>query len=180
MNARGNITGIQKNINNEWLVSLRLHHADEEPLNQLSSEPVLDISIDKPKKRRSLNANALLWKCLGDIAADRRADKWEIYLEMLKRYGQYTYIVIKPKAYPMLKRQWRECEQIGEIDIHGERAIQCLCYYGSSTYDSKEFSVLLDGVISEMKELGLETPMPEIVRSAIEEWEKRKMGEGKR
>ena len=33
-----------------------------------------------------------------------------------------------------------------------------ICYFGTSTYNSKELSVLLDGIISEMKEMGLETP----------------------
>ena len=47
-----------------------------------------------------------------------------------------------------------------------------LCYYGSSTYDTKEFSVLLDGIIEDMKDLGLQPPMPREVRAALEEWER--------
>ena len=47
-----------------------------------------------------------------------------------------------------------------------------LCYFGSSTLDSKEFSVLLDGVISEMKEMGLEIPMQSDLKRVIEEYEK--------
>ena len=49
-----------------------------------------------------------------------------------------------------------------------------LCYFGSSTLDSKEFSVLLDGVISEMKEMGLETPTSKEMQRAIERWEKQR------
>ena len=132
----------------------------------------LDISAKKHREKRSLNANGLLWKCIGDIAEALRADKWEVYLTMLKRYGKFTYIVVKEKAVDAVKAQWRECEVIGEITVNGQKAVQMLCYFGSSTLDSKEFSVLLDGVISEMKEMGLETPMQSDLKRVIEEYEK--------
>jgi hypothetical protein len=47
-----------------------------------------------------------------------------------------------------------------------------LCYFGSSTYDSKEFSILLNGVISEMEEMGLATPKSEEVERMLIQWEK--------
>jgi len=122
------------------------------------------------RKRRSLNANALLWKCLGDMAAVLRCDKWDVYLMMLKRYGKFTYICVMPEAVESVKKQWRECEELGKLTINGHEAVQMLCYFGSSTYDSKEFSVLLDGVISEMKEMGLETPMDEEIQRSLERW----------
>lgn len=132
--------------------------------------------IKEHKERRSLNANALLWKCLGEMASALRTDKWDVYLKMLKRYGQYTYICVKPKAVEAVKKQWRESEEIGHIDINGQDSVQMLCYYGSSTYDSKEFSILIDGVISEMKELGLDTPEQKELDRAIENW-REKSGE---
>ena len=59
------------------------------------------------------------------------------------------------------------------IKINGRDAIQLLCYYGSSTYDTKQFSALLDGVISEMQEIGLEMPTSEEMRHCLEEWERK-------
>ena len=132
-----------------------------------------ELEIAKIKKNRSLNANALLWACLQEIANALRADKWDIYLKMLKRYGQFDYAIIKPKAVETFKKQWRECEEIGPIHVNEkEVGIQMLCYYGSSTYDSREFSILLDGVISEMKEMGLETPEDEVMKEALRNWQK--------
>ncbi len=141
-------------------------------LIELSSAEKLSIKAVKFRQKRSLDANALLWVCLGQIAAALRADKWDIYLQMLKRYGKYTYICVKPGVVEAVKQQWRECEVIGEVDINGQKATQMLCYFGSSTYNTQEFSVLLDGVISEMKEMNLETPTSEEMRRAIEQWEK--------
>lgn len=129
--------------------------------------------ITEHREKRSKDANALLWACLGELAGALRSDKWEVYLQMLKRYGKYTYICVKPHVVDAVKKQWRECEEIGTITIEGQEAVQMLCYFGSSTYDSKEFSVLLDGVISEMKEMGLDTPADKELERAINQMEKR-------
>lgn len=146
---------------------------DINSLEILRRSGLLDIEIEKHRERRSTDANALLWACLGSIAAAIQSDKWSVYLQMLKRYGKYTYIVVREQAVEGVKRQWRECEVIGEIEINGEKAVQMLCYFGSSLYNTKEFSVLLDGVISEMREMGLETPADQDVRASLEELEKR-------
>lgn len=133
-------------------------------------EQTLDITAKRHRNRRSKNANALLWSCIGKIAAAVLADKWDVYLKMLKRYGEFTYVCVKPNAVEMLKRQWRECEELGPIMVNGTPAVQMLCYYGSSTYNTKQFTVLLDGVISEMEEMGLETPSQEELKRSIEAW----------
>lgn len=132
----------------------------------------LSIEAKQYRAKRSLDANALLWVCLSEIAVALRTDKWDVYLTMLKRYGKYTYICVKPNIVDAVKAQWRECEEIGSININGQEAVQLLCYFGSSTYDTKEMSVLIDGVISEMKEMGLQAPESKEVRRAMEEYEK--------
>ena len=166
-------TGRLKSITKDWqtdklIVSFEI---DSRTIDADSLQNVtLDIIAKKQRKHRSLNANALLWSCLGKIAGVLKTDKWSVYLQMLKDYGEYTYVCVKPQAVEMLKRQWRECEELGPIMVNGTPAVQMLCYYGSSTYDSKQFSRLLDGVISEMAGMGLETPSQEELRRVAEEW----------
>lgn len=129
--------------------------------------------IEEHKEKRSLNANALLWKCLGDIANAIHSDKWEVYLQMLKRYGTYTYICVKPKSLEAVKKQWREVEEVGRVNINGQESIQLLCYFGSSTMNSKEFSNLLTGVISELEEMGLPSPAEEELDRVIKQLERK-------
>lgn len=136
----------------------------------------LSLEIKRYRRKRSLDANGLLWHCLDEIAKHIHTDKWSVYLKMLRRYGVFTYIVVKKSAVEKMMEQWRECEIVGEIDINGESAVQLLCYFGSSTYDTSEFSRLLDGVISEMKEMGIQTPTSKEMRRSLDEWEKLKNG----
>ena len=176
-------TGKVQNIVKDWNTGqFHITFTVNEPsaINQVDSIrecEKLSIEAKKWRKKRSLDANALLWLCLGRIADALNADKWDVYLRMLKRYGKYTYICVKPGVVEAVKQQWRECEVIGEVNINGQDAVQMLCYFGSSTYDTKEFSTLLDGVISEMKEMGgVEVPTSEEMRRAIEIWEQQKNG----
>lgn len=170
-------TGMLKDVSldfksEKYIVSFVIN----EPVTQEMLEPLQDsklsINVKKYRKHRSLDANRLLWACLGEIASTLRTDKWEVYLLMLKRYGKFTYICVKPNMVDAMKAQWRESEVIGEVDINGQKAVQLLCYFGSSTYNTQEFSVLLDGVVSEMVELGLQPPMSQDMKRALDQWEK--------
>lgn len=143
-------------------------------LNKFSqrSDDLLSITVKKHRKKRSLDANAMLWSCINKIAGKTGRDSWDVYLMMLERYGQFTYIKVREDAVERIKSQWRECREVGFEEFRdGARYIEMLCYYGSSTYDSKEFSILLDGVIDSMKDLGLQIPATKDVQRSIEAWE---------
>lgn len=141
-------------------------------LDEIQNADKLSIKAVKFRKKRSLDANALLWLCLGRMAEVLSTDKWSVYLQMLKKYGQYTFVCVKPSVVDAVKQMWRESEEIGEVNINGQKSVQLLCYFGSSTYNTKEFSVLLEGVKNEMQEIGLQPPSSQEMRLALERWEK--------
>ena len=174
MDVIGRFTGITRNLaTNKVNISFEVEDGEAVEGYALLKDERVSFTAKKWRAKRSLDANGLLWKCLGEIAAALHADKWDIYLKMLKRYGVYTYVIVKPNAVEAMKRQWRECEVVGESNINGTEAVQMLCYFGSSTYDSKEFSTLLEGVISEMKEIGIPVPPSKEMLRAIEQLEAR-------
>ena len=121
----------------------------------------LRVKIQPWKESRSDRANRLLWACIGEIAKATRTDKWDVYLDALKHYGKYTYVCVRPDAVEALKKQWRECEVLGDININGDRATQVLCYYGSHLYDTEEMAYLIDGVMQEMRNIDLPVPLTE-------------------
>lgn len=121
---------------------------------------------------RSLNSNGLLWACIGEIAAEVGADRYTVYRTLIRRYGKSAYICVKPEAVQDLLSQWRDCEEIGSVVIGNEEYREVLCYYGSSTYNVREFTALLNGTISEMEDLEIEVPSADRIEEAIAEWSK--------
>lgn len=130
----------------------------------------LTVTLKPYKRKRSKDANAMLWACIGEIAKAVNEDPWKVYLRLLKRYGKFTYIVVKENVVDAVKAQWRETEVVGQAEIGGQKAVQMICFFGSHTYDTAEFSKLLDGTISEMREMGLETPPSKEMQRALEVW----------
>ena len=173
MEFTGQIKGISNDfVSGETLITFSVNEntAVLPEYEKLKNCKKLRIKAVQYREKRSLDANAYLWVLLQKLAEVLRTDKWSVYLQMLKRYGQFTYIVVKPGAVEAVKKQWRECEEIGEIDVNGTKGVQMLCYYGSSTYDTKEMSVLIDGVVSECQELGIETLPPAELQRIKEQW----------
>lgn len=124
---------------------------------QLKEMAELSVEVKKYRKQRSINANAYMWKLLYEIGAVVNRSKDDIYIEMLERYGKFTHIIVKENAVDKFKLQWKYVKELGNMEINGTKGVQFQCYFGSSTYDSKEFSVLLDGIINEAKDLDIET-----------------------
>ena len=135
-------------------------------------DKLLNIEMKKFTMKRSLNSNAYAWVLIAKMAAALNRDKWEIYIEMLGQYGVFTHLVVDEVAIPKIKQQWREIKELGPIRVGGKTGIQLQCYFGSSTFDNQEMAVFIDGLISEARELKIETlPEHEVARMK-EEWDK--------
>ena len=157
---KGQATAIRTQFDSSMRTELVLSMTSRECLNQLDAlktDKLLDVEIKIHRDKRSLAANGLMWSVLQEMAEVLHSTKEEMYLQMLKRYGgKFTYIVVQPEAVETLKSIWREVEEVGKGEINGKECIQLLCYYGSSFYDTREFSVLLNGIVSDAKEIGIE------------------------
>ena len=143
--------------------------ADVNGLNKMFHEK-LAVKVVKHRQKRSLDANAYLWVLLFKMADVLKTDKWEVYLEVLSRYGVFTHIIVKPNMVDKVKEEWRAVKELGEVTVNGKTGIQLQCYFGSSTYDTKEMATLIDGVVSEAKEMDIETLPPEELERMKQEW----------
>ncbi len=128
------------------------------------------VDIKEYREKRSLNANAYMWLLLEEMAALMNASKDEVYLVMLERYGVFTHIVVKTAAKDMFMREYKLCKDLGEITVNGTTGHQFQVYFGSSTYDTKQMARLLDGIVSECKEMDIETRTPEELSRLKSEW----------
>lgn len=120
--------------------------------------------IEEHHEKRSLTANSYAWKLITMIADALRADKNDVYIEMLKRYGQSAVVAVKEDIKPAGFFKYFEIL----TTRNGYNHIKV--YKGSSEYDSREMAVLIDGIISEAKEMGIETLPPKEVERLKEMW----------
>ena len=137
------------------------------------------ISIDIKREKRSVDANAYMWVLLDKLANKLSNDGVVYTSEMLYKHaihmtGRPTYLPIRKDAVEAFKRQWR-MDRVGRIaEVMGESKIPgyvvVAAYQGSSEYDSKEMSRLIDFIVEECKEQGIETQSPEYINRLLTEW----------
>lgn len=114
--------------------------------------------IKEKKKKRSLTANSYYWSLLNQLASVMRMDNQECHFLMLQRYGQYEVISVRSDID--LQGYFKYYKEIGHGTVQGKDFCHYKIYKGSSQMDSKEFSILLDGVRSECEEVGIPTLTP--------------------
>lgn len=170
-------TGVIKSINNNFItkeVSITFSVNETSHIlpeyDRLKDVKKLKITAVKFKEKRSLDANAYMWVLLQKMAEVLKTTKDDLYLDMLDRYGVFTHIIAKPHVVDRVISEWRTVRNLGEVRVNGQEGIQLQCYFGSSAYDTKEMSKLIDGIVSECKELDIETLSPEELRIMKERW----------
>ena len=122
----------------------------------------LSIEAKKYRAKRSLDSNAYAWVLMQKIAEALHTDKENVYLQCLQKYSRaFTHVIVKENAVARMKELYRTCVDLGEVTVNGQTGHQLQVYYGSSSFDSKEMSVFIDGIVSECKELDIETLPPD-------------------
>lgn len=133
----------------------------------------LSIKAVKYRNKRSLDSNAYAWVLMQKIAEAVNSDRWSVYLEMLKKYSrEFTFVICKEHAVDRLKELYRTCIDLGEVNVNGQEGHQIQVFFGSSTFDTKAMSVFIDGIVSECKELGIETIPPDELERMKAAWGK--------
>ena len=128
----------------------------------------LSIKIDKYREKRSLNANALCWKVCAEIANVLRSDKDSVYLEMLKRYGQSEIVSVLSTVD--VSGYFKYYDTFGTGYVKGKEFTHYKIYKGSSEYDTREMSILLDGIIDEAKGMGIDVMSESELALIKNEW----------
>ncbi len=128
----------------------------KEIINYLLDKPDDKLyEIKKHRRKRSLNANSYMWELVSKIAEVLHSTKEEIYLEELKRYGQSLIIPVAENSEP--DGYFKYYEFLSKRKLNGAIVDFYKVYKGSSEYDTKEMSILIDGVVSDCRDLDIET-----------------------
>jgi hypothetical protein len=155
---------IARQFSGDYEVTLIVPKQEESNMEQLNEllndEKLKECKITHKKKKRSLDANAYAWKLITEIANVLRASKDEIYVNMLKKYGQSSVVSVIDEAVPIFLKSIKYWEEFGHGITNGKNFTHVKVFVGSSDYDTKEMAILIDGIVSECKELKISTLTP--------------------
>lgn len=140
----------------------------------LSIKGDLSLDVKKYRKQRSMDANAYMWVLCDKIAAELRTTKEMVYRNIIRRVGVFDSIAVREKAVDPLMMAWESrgigwvAEVMRDSTVKGCKVVTL--YYGSSCYDSEQFSRLLDEIISDAKEIGIDTATPDEIALMKARW----------
>ena len=99
--------------------------------------------------------------------------KEKVYQDAILQIGSFEPMIVEEKAFENFKRIW-EKQGLGFLIQEVSRKNKCVkafCYYGSSTYNTKEMSLLIDLLIELAKTLNLETKTQAEIDSLLKSWD---------
>jgi hypothetical protein len=138
-------------------------------------DKLYDAELKIHRERRSLEANSYLWILCEKIAETvRDITKEDVYREAVKCAGKFDFVLIADEAAETFLHNWnnRGLGWIAErTDYQRNEFTQIICYYGSSVYDTKSMSVLLEYIVDQAKELDIETRTPDEIAKMEALWE---------
>lgn len=149
--------------------------------DELNSFPALDIELKKHRKRRSLSANAYMWVLCGKLAEKIGCTNVDVYRQHILNIGIYTTAEISEKAAKTVMRAWISKGKgwlAERLDGGAQEGYELIAlYYGSSVYNSKQMSRLLDSVIEDCKEQGIQTLTPNEIARMKATWKAERLDE---
>lgn len=161
MQAR--IVDFCRSLNGKQRLTLELGADFRADYDRLHDQDV-EVTVKKYRPKRSLDANAYAWVLIDKIAERMRLPKLEVYQDHIRTIGGVSEtLCIQDKAVEKFTQAWEKhglgwCAEIFPSRIAG--CTNVTVYYGSSTYDTKQMSALIDSLVQSCKILGIET-MPE-------------------
>ena len=135
-------------------------------MHKYDGKPVT-VEIKTKREGRSLDANAYCFLLCDKIAATKGllVKKTDVYKQAIRDYGVTTILPVETAKLGAILRTWDSRGLGNDHDILGpskfEGYTNVRLYVGSSQYNSEEFSILLDGIIADAQELGIQTETPE-------------------
>lgn len=134
-----------------------------------------DLEVKEHRKKRSLDSNAYAWTLINKLADVMRIPPTEVYRQAIQDIsGNSEIIPIKQDAVEQFKQAWSHngigwlCRDMGKSKIPGYWNL--MVYYGSSVYNAKQMSDLIDHLVQDCKALEIETLPPEKLSLLMEEW----------
>lgn len=158
-----------------WLLTIRTNENVGGLFDELH-ECDVDVTVKKYRKKRSLDANAYFWVLANRLAEKLRIDANGIYRSYVPDIGgSYEVVPVREDKIDAWEKVWcsghigRMIEDMGPCrNIKGYHYIRS--YISSSDYDTAQMSQLIEMVVVDCKEQGIETMTPRELDALVSRW----------
>ena len=139
------------------------------------SDKPYELTVEKQKQKRSLDANAYFWVLCDKLAKKTKIPKIEIYRDAIKNIGgNNSVICVRNFEVDKFRATWERNGLGWQTDTMSSKTEGCtnvILYYGSSTYNTEQMSRLIDNIVQDCNEQGIETMTPAELALLKEAWE---------
>lgn len=189
MRSEGTLEDIERSLSGQIIAKfvfdddIRLLHQ----LMELKGKKAV-ISAEKWYDKKSNQANAYLWVLCDKIAKVINSTKDIVYEIMLQDAGVFVDYEIPRDTVEEFSKNWRlvqelysfeaesKCAEIVDAEIIYRPSIEMVglrCWRGSHTYNKLEMSHLINEVVYQAKDLGIETATPNELKHMVSLWRAR-------
>lgn len=177
MDCTGKIKEVNKNFyKNKFVLTVEINEDIQTAIEDIKDCEKLKISLAKYREKRSLDANSFFWLLIGKLAQKENAKSREdIYKSYIRETGAFEILPIRVDALEQWEKIWQSkgegwiVEDIGKCrNLRGYHNVKC--YYGTSVYNSKEMAHIIDLVVQDCKDAGIETMTPDEVERIKSLW----------
>ena len=171
---KGHLVDLSFGLNRKQRVTIELEGDFRDKFDKLKDVDI-KVEIKKYRKKRSLDANSYAWTLIDKLASELGMSKIEVYRNAIKNIGGVSDIVcVMDEAVEKLRQGWEKHGLGWQTETMESKIPGCtnvILYYGSSVYDTKQMSQLIDNLVQDAKALGIETTTPEEIARYKELWE---------
>lgn len=137
-------------------------------LDNLNADKEYSVKISIASRKRTHTQNSYMWVLLGEISKKISLPVREVYRDYIRDYGVYKALPIKNEAVNDFVEKWEKggigwlCEVSRDSKINGYSLV--LAYFGSSTYTIEEMKNLIEPIVFDCQEMGINTePLNDIL-----------------
>lgn len=180
MRVSGKIVGASIDFKtNKPTLTLEVNEVNDFKLlvDEFNDKDKLSIEIKQYRERRSLDANAYFFVLADKVATKLHTTKEDVYRNCIKEIGGVSETVcVRNDAVERLCEEWQGKGLGWQTDTFPSKIEGCtnvILYFGSSTYDTAQMSRLIENIIQDCKDLGIETATPNEIANLLSLWESR-------
>lgn len=130
--------------------------SDTQYLQELEADTKYNIVFKKYRSNRTIEQNRMMWGIIQQIANETDNDIMDIYCEGLEHANAKSeFMMCLPEAIEDIKKCFRAVRICEIREYNGKQMAVIKCYVGSSKFDTKEMTILIDYFIRLASEFGI-------------------------